>query len=100
MNKRKPKRSAEDITDAKRKKPKLKEAEEEREGSSSSDEAEYERVPRPSTWESKSDKKRVHYLLPLKATHGKLILQEPTQLQRKGQSNVCGVLVLASTPAL
>lgn len=90
MNKRKPKRSAEDIADVKRKKPKHKEAEStERAGSSSSDEAEYERAPRPSIGEPKGDnEKRVHYLLPLKAAHGKLILQEPAQLECKGQYNV------------
>ena len=54
------------------------------EGMSSSDEAEFEKMPRPSTWELKAEKKGVRYLLPLKATHGKLILQEPTGLE--GQS--------------
>jgi hypothetical protein len=53
--------------------------------SSSSDEAEYERAPRPSTWERDGDKQGLHYLLPLKATQGKLILQEPTHLDCKGQ---------------
>lgn len=76
------KRSAEQSYDVSKKKPRH---EEKPEDTSSSEEAEYEKVPRPSSWASRGDKKGVHYLLPLKATHGKLILQEPTELEGKGQ---------------
>ena len=50
------------------------------------EEQEYERVPRPSMWDAEQGgKKGLHYLLPLKANHGKLIQQDPTLLQPRGR---------------
>lgn len=43
----------------------------------SEEEAEFEAAPRASKWEG-SGKQELHYLLPLKGKHGRLILQEPT----------------------
>ena len=53
---------------------------------SDEEEQEYERVPRSSTWElgGGSEAKDLHYWLPLKANHGRLIHQEPTHIQPKG----------------
>lgn len=81
MSKKKLKRPAEEACDVRRKRQKR---EDQNEGTSSSEEAEFEKVPRPSSWKTKGEQKGVHYLLPLKATHGKLILQEPTLLESKG----------------
>lgn len=50
----------------------------------SGDEAEYEKLPRQTEW----DKKNLHYLLPLKATHGTLIPQAPTQLEQNESSEL------------
>lgn len=41
-------------------------------------EAEFEATPRPSKWaREKEEKQELHYLLPLKGRHGRLIQQEP-----------------------
>ena len=53
---------------------------------SDEEEQEYERVPRSSTWDQGGgdEEKGVHYLLPLKADHSRLIQQDPTHIQLKG----------------
>ena len=48
-------------------------------------EQEYERMPRPSAWEAGKEEKGLHYLLPLKADRGRLIQQDPTHIQPRGQ---------------
>ena len=54
----------------------------------SDEEAEYEKAPRLSAWDPDDKKKGVHFLLPLKASKGKLIQQEPMQLANEGLSLV------------
>ena len=54
------------------------------ESDESEQEAQYERVPRTTSWERKEDEEHLHYLLPLKESHGRLIQQQPTRLPQKG----------------
>ena len=42
------------------------------------EEAEFEATPRQSKWGGVAEKQDLHYLLPLKGKHGRLIQQEPT----------------------
>lgn len=72
--------------------PSMKRVKHEDHMTSEEEEQEYERVPRSSTWDQGGgggEKKGVHYLLPLKADHGRLIQQDPTHIQPKGQPEIC-----------
>ena len=44
----------------------------------SEEEAEFEATPRTSKWGAGGENEELHYLLPLKGKHGRLIQQEPT----------------------
>ncbi len=76
VGKKKPKRHAEETSD-----PSAKRSKHADHMTSDEKEQEYERLPRPSTWEpGGGEKKGLHYLLPLKANHGRLIQQDPTHI--------------------
>ena len=64
--------------------PDSKRARREEQGTPSSDEAEFERNPRTSRWTAEDDEdKGLHHLLPLKE-QGRLIQQDPLQLELPG----------------
>ena len=56
----------------------------------SEEEAEFEAAPRTSKWEGGGggDNQEVHYLLPLKGKHGRLIHQEPTLIPAAEDSKI------------
>ena len=51
-------------------------------------EAEFEATPRPSKWEGGGENQELHYLLPLKGKHGRLIQQQPTVITTAEDSKI------------